>query len=179
MATIGLLAAFRRFVLGDRMFRSVAAVLFASLALVGCLDVPEGIEPGKTYVLGTEGSWTDAERAELASACDDWRSFTAGALDCRLAAGDEQTDARFIRGTAGANYGRLDASDRAFYVDVERLAADGWTMREGLGALARNMIGQAARIPEHSTAGVMSDHDVRREYSTADRDSCRSAGFCL
>lgn len=153
--------------------------LFPLLALfsVGCLfESPAGIEPEKPIVVTARGAWTGEELAELQGACDAWKDVTAGALTCALG---PDGDVFVERGPTGNDRdARLVRRERTLIIDADRMARDGFTLRNGVGALARNGFGMAANIGTHDGPGVMSAVDVKPDFTDADRDACRAAGFC-
>lgn len=160
--------------------RVIPAAIFA-LSLLGCADIPEPIQPGESITLEATGGWTKAEVETLQSACTEWRSFTDGKLDCVVVPDGTAADAKLVRGPSGARtggYARLYPLDREIRIDADALATDGFTMEQGLGAVTRNAIGLAARIPEHDSDGVMGTSSMAPHLTEADRVVCRSAGFC-
>lgn len=143
--------------------------------------VPEGLEPGKGFAIEAVGAWTDAERAELQGACDEWRAATNGRIDCRVVPEGAGGMARFVRGWDGAGdgtYSTIEFKARTARFDVDGMARAGLSLRAGLGATSRNAIGVAARIGDHPEPGIMSSVAVTPEWTEADAASCRAAGFC-
>ena len=160
-----------------RVLSSVAFVL----SLIGCAEVPEPIKPGQSIALEAKGGWTKAELATLQGACDEWRTFTDGKLDCVVVPEGQAADARLVRGPSGARtggYARLYPLDGEIRIDADALATEGFTLEQGLGAITRNAIGLSARIPEHDGDGVMGTSSMAPHLTDADRVVCRSAGFC-
>lgn len=148
----------------------------ACLALVACSALPGRPEPGERYHLEPVGAWTRDELAELVGACDAWRTFTEGALDCVITS--SSPDGAIVRThVEGEWYGENAAIAREIRIDADRMLADGWSTRD-VGSLARNLMGQAAGMDLHDEAGVLSRGAVSHEFTEADRASCRAAGWC-
>jgi len=52
------------------------------------------------------------------------------------------------------------------------------TYEQGLRAMTANLVGQILGMQLHDGRGVLSRDDVVFEFTPADRDACRAAGFC-
>lgn len=157
-------------------------LMVVGLVLAAGCAVPEPIRPGEQYRIEAQGAWQDFEFAELQSACDDWRQLSGGMLDCVVVREGEPADGHFVRGWSGGVGGmrtKLEPLDATARFDVDGMYAMGMTLRGGLGAMARNTIGLAARIQEHDADGIMCNKGVTPDWTRADLDACVDAGFCV
>lgn len=147
------------------------------LALLACAALPLSgcsmtlVEPGDgPFVVTPEGQWSQGEIYELDRACRTWAQLTDGALSCKLG---PDGDARAIRGATGQDYlARLVAVERAVYLDADRM------LPGELGPIAMNAFGLASGMKLHPGRGILSSEQVSAEFTAADRESCRAAGFC-
>lgn len=156
------------------MIRSLS--IAGLLTLAACSVVPGRPQPGERYHLEPRGDWTREELEELEGACDAWRAFTEGALDCVLTS--STPDGGIVRThVEGDWYGENVAIAREIRIDAVRMLRDGWSVRD-VGSLVRNLLGQAAGMRLHDEAGVLSRDAVSHEFTEADRASCRASGWC-
>lgn len=152
----------------------ILALSLLSLAACALPSLEESaVQPGKRYIATTTGAWTDDEIQELRAACDLWRKETQGAIDIDLST--EPGDVEVRRSTTGSSIlGRFTRFERLIIIDADALK----TYEHGVGAMMANLIGQFARMKLHDGPGVLSNEDVRLEFTEADRASCREAGYC-
>jgi hypothetical protein len=160
--------------LGGEAMRKLVLVLVAALA-GGCALVPDGIEPGQTYVIGPVGGWTAEEKEALQGACDRWREWTDGRLLCRIGEEGEDADAEAVRGSYKGEDIAIDRWGRKVYIDVGAHSLD----QASVELYAAHCIGLAAGMWKHDKTGhVLSPHTLEMKWGEEDRQACRDAGFC-
>lgn len=144
----------------------------------GC-SIPEGIEPGKLYLLGVKGPWTPDEIAQLQAACADWGVWTKGELLARLAVQGEEPDGYFVNGQTGTKFiNRLDGANRALVINLAVLYERGFGLPM-VQAQAADLLGKAAGMKLHDgPQGVLSKNLVTTDFTPDDIASCKAAGFC-
>lgn len=152
------------------------AAAFVAAALAGCGVGPNAPEPFESYGVALLGNWSPDEVEEATLAFAAWRGATDGRLQISLVPADEADAFIRARPVAGESYARLDLVSTSIQIDLARMRADGWSTAS-IGALVRNMIGQAVGIALHDEPGVMSRADVRRDFTRADFDAIAAAGW--
>ena len=152
--------------------------LVMALAAASCA-VPTEPAAGERLTLALVGGWSAEERAAIEASLDAWRVTTGGDVNVHATDEPRAADARLVRGPVASRVSDFSRLERWIRIDADALAAEGFSARDGVGALTGCLVGRMLGMPFHDgDRGFLSSTNITADPTADDVAACRAAGMC-